>query len=183
VHFPHDVLLGWLLGGLVLWAFLQGWDALAAWLKKNTSSVQVSLAFGLSLLMILLSLIPFLALQHWVIPAEWLSNVAQAGLTEPPQPISMSNAITYAGTLFGFLLGLAWLQSRGGFDASGQTWKRVARFLVGLIGVLAFYLGLKLIFPEGEALLPSIFRYIRYALIGLWISAGAPYVFQRLGLV
>jgi membrane-associated phospholipid phosphatase len=182
VHFVHDVLLGWLIGGLVLWAFLHWWEVLAAWLKQKTLAIQIGLAFGLSLLMVLASLLPFLTLQNWVVPAEWLANVAKAGVAELPNPVSISSALTYAGSLFGFLAGLAWLQSRGGFEAGGPLPKRVVRFLFGLFGVLVLYVGLKLIFPEGETLVSNLLRYCRYALVGLWVAAGAPSLFVRLKL-
>jgi hypothetical protein len=38
------------------------------------------------------------------------------------------------------------------------------------------------VFPRGEELLSYILRYLRYTLVGLWISAGAPYLFLRLRL-
>jgi len=39
-----------------------------------------------------------------------------------------------------------------------------------------------LITPDAEALLPYILRYIRYTLVGAWVSAGAPWLFVRLRL-
>ena len=36
VHFPQDVLFGWLLGALTLWAFLRWSDALVAWLMTQS---------------------------------------------------------------------------------------------------------------------------------------------------
>jgi len=71
---------------------------------------------------------------------------------------------------------------RGGFSASGPLWKRAARYVVGLVGVLVLYVGLKAIFPDGDTFVPSIFRYIRYAAVGLWMSGGAPWTFAKLNL-
>jgi len=34
-----------------------------------------------------------------------------------------------------------------------------------------------MVFPSGEDLIGFFFRYLRYSLVGLWISAGAPYLF------
>jgi uncharacterized membrane protein YGL010W len=57
---------------------------------------------------------------------------------------------------------------------------------VGAVGILIFYVGLDVLFgliaPDGEALLPFILRYIRYTLVGAWVSAGAPWIFVRLKL-
>jgi hypothetical protein len=73
-----------------------------------------------------------------------------------------------------------------GFDADGPLWKRILLYILGLAGVLVFYLGLKVIFgliaPDAEAVLPYVLRYIRYVLVGTWISAGAPWVFVKLKL-
>jgi hypothetical protein len=56
------------------------------------------------------------------------------------------------------------------------------RFLVGLVGVAILYFGLKLIFPPGDGAFPYFFRYLRYSLVGAWVSAGAPWFFLRMKL-
>jgi uncharacterized membrane protein len=60
--------------------------------------------------------------------------------------------------------------------------KRAIRYVIGLIGVLILYLGLGMIFPRGDGLIFYLLRYIRYALIGLWVAGGAPWVFVRFKL-
>lgn len=188
VHFPHDVILGWLIGGLLLWLTLRFWGAAAAWLDKRTLGQQILLAFAASLFMILLSLPGLLWLQaNWQIPAIWLQNAAQAFPEgELPAPVALSGAITPTATLFGLLAGLAWFNRRGGFSTAGPAWKRILRYVIGLVGVLVFYIGLKMLFglfvPDGEVLLAYILRYVRYALVGAWVSAGAPFVFILLKL-
>jgi hypothetical protein len=181
VHFVHDVLVGWAFGFIILWAVLRWWDAVAAWAQTKTFAQQVLLAFLLSILILLAGAIAYGTLQTWVIPAEWLANARAAGAIEPA-PVSLSNTITSAATLFGLLAGLAWCRTWGGFDAGGSWGLRSARFLAGLLGVLILYVGLGAIFPRGEALLPYILRYLRYTLIGWWIAGGAPWLFVRFGL-
>lgn len=181
VHFPHDVLLGWTLGFLTLWAFVKFWDPVAAWLKKMTMGGQILVAFAVSLGMILLAaLIVFLS-RGWTIPPEWVANATRTG-GEAPNPLTLSGTFTAAGTLFGLCLGLAWIAPRGGFSASGLAWKRALRYVVGLVGIAVFYFGLKLVFPDGDDLVALVFRYIRYTLVGAWVSAGAPWVFSKLKL-
>jgi hypothetical protein len=75
------------------------------------------------------------------------------------------------------------MASRGGFEASGALWQRAARYLVGLVGVLVIYAGLKAIFPSGDNLIAYAFRYVRYSFLGFWVFAGAPWTFARLRLV
>jgi membrane-associated phospholipid phosphatase len=60
VHFPHDVLLGWLIGGLLLWLALRFWNPVLAWAKKLSVSGQVLAAFLASLVIFVLPLIPFI---------------------------------------------------------------------------------------------------------------------------
>ncbi len=87
------------------------------------------------------------------------------------------------GIFFGTAVGAAFLFEKLRFDASsGSLGQKAARFGVGLAGVLILYLGIKLIVPgEGEALY-ALFRFIRYGLIGAWVSLGAPWLFLRLKL-
>ncbi|MGA2488668.1 MAG: phosphatase PAP2 family protein, partial [Anaerolineales bacterium] len=105
VHFPQDVALGWLIGGLLLWLTLRFWDPVNAWVKKQNAGRQVLAAFLASLVVFLLPLIPFVWLKatNWQPPQEWAAYATQA--------ISMQDAVTAAGTLFGLLVGLVWLLS------------------------------------------------------------------------
>ena len=54
VHFLHAVLLGWLIGGVILWLALRFWDPVLAWAKKLSVGWQVLCAFLASLVLILL---------------------------------------------------------------------------------------------------------------------------------
>jgi hypothetical protein len=60
--------------------------------------------------------------------------------------------------------------------------KRALRYVVGVIGVLVFWYGLGAVLPRGESLIPFMLRFVRYALVGAWISAGAPRLFEKLQL-
>ncbi len=180
VHFPHDVILGWLLGALVLWLVLRYWNPVAEWFRKMSLSQQILGAFIASLILVLFSLIPYVWLKstNWQPPSEWAAFATQA--------ISLEGAFVSAGTLFGLLTGLAWLNHQGGFSTRGAIWKRVLRFVVGAVGILVFYLGLDVLFgmiaPDAEALIPFILRYIRYFMVGAWVSGGAPWFFIKLKL-
>lgn len=181
VHFPHDVLFGWFLGALLLWAFMRFWDPVAARLQKLTLGGQVGVAFGVSLVMILLAALVVFLSRGFIVPAEWIANATSNG-GEAPDPLTVTGAFSAAGTLFGLAAGFAWNQTRGGFSASGPVTKRVLRYVVGFFGVAILYFGLKMVFPDGEDMLALVFRYIRYASVGAWISAGAPWVFSKLQL-
>jgi membrane-associated phospholipid phosphatase len=183
VHFPHDVLLGWLFGGLVLWAFVVCWDRASAWLKKISPSDQVLVAFGVSMALIALGAGSILAWGQWTMPQIWLQNAAAAVPDgKPPTPLTLNGTIAPSGTLFGLAMGLVWLETHGGVDVSGPVTKRFLRYVLGLLGILIFWYGLGLILPQGESILPMVLRYFRYALVGAWLSGGAPELFVRLRL-
>jgi hypothetical protein len=119
--------------------------------------------------------------RDWVIPASWLANAtANGGVT--PAPLSPKVMIAASGTLFGQCLGLIVMARRGGFSAAGSAGQRGLRFIVGLLGVLVIALGLKALLPDGDAALPMILRYVRYVILGLWVTGGAVWTFSRLGL-
>ncbi len=176
VHFPQDVLLGWIIGGLVLWLTVRFWGPVEAWVKRMGPGIQILSAFITSLILLLLPLIPYLWLKisHWQAPAEWTGFTSSA--------ISLEGAMTSAGTFFGLMAGLVWLNHLGWFDTHGPWWKLTLRYLLGVTGVLILRYGLKFIFPSGETLIADIFRYVRYSLIGFWVTGGAPWVFLQFGL-
>lgn len=181
VHFLYDVLLGWFLGGVTLWVFLKYWDRIAARLKTFSLVRQITLAFAFSLAMIALAALIIFLSRDFVVPAEWVANATRNG-GEAPNPLSMKGIVTPMGTLFGMLAGVAWLAPRGGCPAPGLAWKRALRYAVGVVGVAVFYLGLKIVFPDGEDVVALVFRYIRYTLVGAWVSAGAPWLFSKMNL-
>lgn len=181
VHFPQDVLVGWLLGALTLWAFVVLWEPAARWLRRRSTS-QLVLICLVAPALILLPAVPLVnALGSYELPADWMANAQRAG--EPyPAPVGLDSTLTAAGALCGFSLGLVVIQRAGGFSPAGPAWKRAICFLVGLVGIAVLYVGLKAILPEGESLLGGIMRFVRYASLGFWAGAGAPWVFRRLGL-
>ncbi len=174
VHFPHDVLVGLLIGVVVLWLVLRLWKPVTAWLNTLPTWRKYLVGFLASLALILLPLIPIVWLKAvgWQAPQEWASFAGQA--------LTYEGVFTYSGSFFGLLAGYAWINSRGGFQTRGNWGQLMLRFLLGVIGVLVIRYGLKFIFPEGETVIACIFRYIRYLLIGFWVTGGAPWAFLRL---
>lgn len=180
VHFVHDVVGGWLIGFAILWVFLRFWDSTAAWLKTKTFTQHAMIGFAVSLVMILVGFLSAQRLSEFVLPQIWADNALRVG--DLPDPVSMEDSITFAGTFFGIALGLAWITSKGGYQASGSVAQRALRFVIGLIGVLILWRGLGMIFPAGEDFLAYTLRYFRYSLVGFWIFAGAPWLFFRIKL-
>jgi len=114
------------------------------------------------------------------LPAQILLALSLPLLLLAIQPNNVMVQIT--GAFSGIAVGVALTMRYLEFDAGGLIWKRAVRFLLGVAVVAAIYFGLRFLFPgEGESLYGA-FRFVRYGLVGLWISLGAPWLFLRLGL-
>lgn len=182
-HFPTDVLAGWLLGVVTLVLFLALEGPVMSRFRRRLPSEQILYAFGASLVLILVPALVRLNLGAFVVPADWVERAALAFPDgEAIKPLAISGPISYAGTFFGLACGAILIATQGGFDARGVWWRRLARFLLGAIGVGLLWYGLGEMFPRGEYGLSYLLRYVRYTLIGLWVSAGAPILFIRMGL-
>jgi membrane-associated phospholipid phosphatase len=183
VHFPSDVLGGWVIGGALLWAFVHGEGPLRARLGSVGTWPQVVLALVVSLAYAALAAGLLAALAPTPDPPAWEQTAA---LAAPPQasetaidPRNSTGLASTAGMLFGLGAALALVPHGASFDARGPWWKRVARFVVGLVGILIFWQGLGLVLPRDPLLVALVFRYLRYALIVFWALYLAPWVFLR----
>ena len=180
-HFFVDIFSGWLIGILTLWLYVRYWDRLSGWVATLPMKKQILNAFLLATGMMVFSWLTVSIQKNFVFPEEWMTNALRVG-DEGPDPLALSVSISSAATLFGLLAGVAWLAPRGGWQVSGPAWKRLARYVVGLIVVFVIWNGLGVLFPRGETFLPLLLRFVRYSLLGIWVSAGAPLAFTKLKL-
>jgi membrane-associated phospholipid phosphatase len=180
-HFPHDVIFGWLLGAVLLWAFTRFWEPVSNWVSAKTLNHQIFIAFIVSMIFVVIGLGITTFRSTYQIPETWLNNAILANADEPA-PIDPNGIFTSAGTFFGLAAGAAWIMSVGGYQASGPMEKRAIRYVIGVIGVLIFWMGLGEILPHGDGFIFYALRFIRYALVGWWVSGGAPWTFMRFKL-
>lgn len=106
--------------------------------------------------------------------------VVVAGTLALLSPANSQDTASAAGVLMGmgvgFVLEGKWVR----FDSGGDWIRRLLRFACGGVVVFALRFGLKAAFT---ALQPeTVFRFVRYALMGLWVSLGAPWAFVKLRL-
>jgi len=183
VHFPHDVLLGWVIGTLTLLLFIKSEPVVKQWLAGVSIRSKTLLYFVISIGMILIGMLVLLPLRQRSTPIEWVQNAQFAFPDEEPfNPKSLSGQITIAGTFFGLALGHTLTFSKNGFSTKGIWWQLLLRYLAGAVGVFLIWFGLDQIFPDGDAIVPYFFRYIRYGLVGFWITYLAPKMFIVLKL-
>ncbi len=184
VHFPTDVLVGWLIGVIILFLFLRLDRPISAWLDGLSLGRVGVVLFGLSAIIIASGALIIYRLEvlGWILPMSWQENALSAFPgSDPIDPAGLSGLITAAAGLLGFGMGAAWMSRRGGFDASGSLQNRAYRFGLGIAGVLILAFGLGAVFPDGEYLTAYLLRFIRYALVTGWISGLAPFLFVRMG--
>ncbi len=183
VHFPIDVILGWIFGILFLWSFLKLETPVSAWLSRIRTFGRLVVALVAALLLVILGALILALLKDWSIPMSWIENARAAFPDEPPiDPLSLTDLITTSGAFFGLSAGAIWLFARRGYDAGGSLAFRLLRIPLGLAGVLVIWFFLGSIFPDGADLFSYALRFVRYSLVGLWVSALAPATFIRLGL-
>jgi membrane-associated phospholipid phosphatase len=183
VHFPLDTLVGWLVGVLILTGVLMFEKPLIRWFRRLNLIQQIGFTLFASLSLIAMGLIAHAATSARPVPQAWITAaqeaIPQAGKIDPR---NLDGYFSAGGTLFGVGVGAALLFAWGRFNARVSWMKRAARYVLGIIVIIALYYGLKLIFPSGQTGLGVTFRFIRYALVGFWATYGAPRMFVALKL-
>lgn len=185
VHFPHDLAAGWIIGALLLIAYLRIEPRAGAWLRSKPLPAQVGAALAASAVLAGIGLLVRAGLGGTPDPAAW---AAQAAAAIPPtagepaiDPRSLGSVATW-GALFGVGAGWALARRYARFDAGGPWSTRLIRLGLGLILLLGVRVGLAAVFPSGPDVVALIFRYVRYAIMGLSAVWLAPWLFLRIGL-
>jgi membrane-associated phospholipid phosphatase len=159
VHFPQDVIAGWLLGLILLVAYIRLEPPVGRWIERQSTILQLVLAVGVPIVLIFLH------------PAG----------AEGRYPAA--DAVTLMAALAGFGVGLIMERGSVRFQVEGEWWRKGLRYLVGIVIVGLFYAGPKLILPEGLAYgLETVLRFVRYALLGWSVTFLSPWLFVRLRL-
>lgn len=183
VHFPTDTLIGWTAGALVLWLVLRLEPPVLRWIKRFPAYQQTLWVLAASLALILCGALVRLSLGDWQFPAAWQQILT---LTAPgadlPDPLSLAGLVSNAGAFFGLAAGMIGLRLRGGYQPRGTTLQQLVKYVMGLVGVLLIWRGLGMLLPGEATLAAFAARYLRYALIGLWVTGLAPYLFVRMKL-
>jgi len=177
VHFPTDVIGGWLSGLVAIFLVVKGETWFPPYLKKQPPGMLIGIGFLASIVMLLLGWLAALWIASSPDPAEWARYSTQAR--------SISYYFSLAGGTFGIIAGYTLMRQYAPFQTKGSWVKRIGRYLLGMAGVFVVYYGLGVFFEilaPDESALGSIFRYILIGTVTFWILFGAPWVFLRLRL-
>jgi len=150
VHFPTDLLGGYILGAVMLAVYIR--------LAPTVESLLNARGFG------------------WQIGAAIVGPFVLMTIL-PGGDDGVVTCAALMGQSVGFVLERRWV----GFRAGGVWWRRILRYIIGVAIMFALYLGLKSVFDTLEP--ASLFRFVRYLLVGLWGGFGAPWIFVKLRLV
>ena len=184
VHFLSDVLVGWLLSGLLLWVFLRFEAPATRWISTLSLGGKLASALLSALLLGGVILLGRAAAGSWELPSAWQQNALAAIPDSELDPLNIDGAFTVSGTWFGMLAGAAWIfhKQKKLWKAAGTPRQQILCYVIGIVGIFALWYLLGKIFPREQDVLSYSLRFLRYTLIGAWVSAVGPLLFQRLGL-
>lgn len=150
VHFPTDLFGGYIIGALLLIIYIKYVPYVEKWIIQKSLIFQIACAIILPIVLILI-----------------LPGMDKLGVTS-------------AATLMGMGVGFALERKLVGFESSGEWWKRIVRYLIGIIVLIGLRIVLSIAFKHLDP--EPVFRTIRYAVLGLWGAFGAPWLFVKIKL-
>lgn len=187
VHFPSQVLTGWLTGLLVLLLFYRFEEKVLGWFLGRSFPAQLILIFAVSLLICLLGALVLFRLRDWDMPVKWILNAADdlAGSGESIlSSIGLSAVAGNSGGFLGVALGALLMHRQGGFHTGGAWWKRLIRSLCGLIFLGAIYGIYHLTLPDPEReLMYAIWRFSGFFILSFSTIFLVPRLFIRVNLL
>lgn len=174
VHFPGDVVGGFLIGVAFLVLFLKLAPRFECWFGARNLVVQIGISAAVSLGIIAL----FAIVRVLVVPDSSLKYAKFL-----PEARAFDGIVARAGALFGLGCGAALAQRFARFEIEGTFAQKIARFVIAIFGVALVYFGLALLSPRSSELAAQSFRFVRYVLLALWVTFGAPLLLLKIGLL
>ena len=175
-HFIQDVIVGFFLSVLLLLSYFVWRRRYDASFNKRILGQRLLVALSIPIVLGVVYVAVMLIIGAPDLTVPWAEFIPTA------ERSSMEAIAQGFGLLLGFGLGVMLEGSRVRFRADGAIWKRVVRYILGLVIVIAIWRGLGILFPREPLVVGLPFRVIRYFLLALWISYYAPWVFIKLRL-
>jgi len=186
VHFPQDVVAGWVIGAIVVAVYSRVEPGVARWLTARPLGVQILAALGVSVLMLVITFGVRAAMRGVSDPPMWADQATTARTPEEARraydPRSLNGAMADAGTVFGVGVGLALMRRSARFHAGGAWRMRAARLAFGLVVVAILRFGLGAVMPRGPMVIGLASIGVRYSIVAMGIVWLAPWLFIKTGL-
>lgn len=177
VHFAHDVVFGWALGGVLLLFAVTLQERIAGWLNALTPLKYSLTATALAVSLVAIGLLLPLLVAGAPDAPQWAHFATEAR--------SPAHFFALAGSLFGLMLGYRRQVLTLGYAPAPDWMRRISCFAFGMAGLLLVYVGLGLVFrllAEHGSLASFLLRFVRFAAVAWWITDTAPRLFVRFRL-
>ncbi len=155
VHWPLDVEVGLILGILLSMFVYPIFETIS---KSTEKKFKISLIIGISTTII----------------ALLLSILLQANKIDSTAFSDLMKTLAFSA---GGFLGIAYETKKINFNVTGSRLQKILRIVIVILGMLLIQFGLSYIIPES---IYYIGAFIRYIIIGLWLTAAFPKIFSSL---
>jgi membrane-associated phospholipid phosphatase len=156
VHFPTDVLAGWLIGVLLLTVYIVFHARVERWLEEKDLDTQLTTAVALPLILLLLHV--------------------------TDDTIRLMGVLLGAGVGVALLRTNVDYNAGGPLWQRGVRFVLGFAVVLGIAAVLGLRFGLNATSPQRPGLIYLVADFLRYAILGLWMGLGAPRLFRILRL-
>jgi len=173
VHFLGDILWGAAVG--------LGLTALYVWLKPKLLPQLKRFPIGIHVLLAFVAAAFIFVVVSVLLAIPFGTGQMFGALYTDAWSSALEDAATIAGLAFGLWVGLALETHAVRFTVAGPWWQRALRYVIGIIGLAAIWMGLRMVFPQEPTALGLALRIVRYALAMLWAIVGWPWLFVKFG--
>ncbi len=177
VHFVQDVLVAFLLALLVLLGYVVWQRRLAKGINKRIMGQRLLFMIAVPMVFAVVYTAVRLLIGAPDLSLGWADYILLAEIE------GIELMATGFGLALGFGVAIIFEGSRVRFRAEGALWKRAVRYVVGMVGLLLIWGGLRVAFASIEPLWAAIpLRILRYGLAGAWVGHYARLLFVKLRL-
>jgi hypothetical protein len=183
IHFLSDILGGWILGFLLLSAFLLIAPKAEEFAAGISRPARLALFLLIAAIPILLAVPAFISLAGWQVPGAWIA-LAREQTGAAINPARIQFAWGAAGIISGGLFGYEFLRSRGGWNPPADRKRRAGIVLAGTISVLVINAAIPAVwaFLGIASRAPALAVFLSMACVTFWLIAGVPSLAAEAGI-
>jgi hypothetical protein len=183
IHFPLDIIGGWIFGALLLMAFLLAAPKVEELAQTLTWPARLAGIVLVAAVPILVVIPAYLSLSGWHLPPAW-AELALQQTGARINPAQIRYAWGASGIVLGSLLGYELMLSLGGWETPANLKQRTAVVLVGTGSVLIVNQVLPLAWSLSgiAAMMPQLATFLSMAGVAFWLTGCLPLIAGRAGI-